>query len=119
MPEKAMTAMAPTLRLVTPGWKYQMKGSISRPTKAVKTSNTATLLSLKKRSTRYLSKCTEMAQRTGPEKAKKSQDILFTLPYRGRVGRGAAGVGGAAATPYHPYPPRFARRPPPSRGRRG
>src|SRR6202167_1540689 len=84
MPEKAMTAMAPTLRLVTPGWKYQMKGSISRPTKAVKTSNTATLLSLKNRSTRYLSKCTEMAQSTGPENAKKTQDIYSPVTARPR-----------------------------------
>ena len=31
---------------------------------------------LKNRSTRYLSKCVEMAQSTGPENAKTSQDIV-------------------------------------------
>src|SRR5580693_3532312 len=71
-----MTEMAPSVGLVTPGWKYQMNGSITRPAKAVKTSKIATLLSLKNRSTRYLSKCTEMAHSTGPENAKKSQDIF-------------------------------------------
>src|SRR5579862_530154 len=70
-----MTAMAPSVGLVTPGSKYKMNGSITSPAKAVKMSNTATLLSLKNRSTRYLSKCTEMAHSTGPENAKKSQDI--------------------------------------------
>ncbi len=43
---------------------------------AVNSKSTATLVSLKKRSTRYLSKCTEMAHSTGPENAKKSQVIL-------------------------------------------
>src|ERR1700689_3026303 len=77
MPEKAMTRMLPTVGLVTPGWKYQMNGSITRPTKAMKSTSTATLLSLKNRSTRYLSRCTEIAQSTGPENAKKSQDIDY------------------------------------------
>src|SRR5580700_4879550 len=81
-----------------------MNGSNARPMNAVNNRSTATLFSLKKRSTMYLSKCTEIAQSTGPEKAKKSQDILFTLPCRGRVGRGTAGVRCAAATPYHPQP---------------
>src|ERR1700728_3212325 len=57
-----------------------MNGSIKTPIKAVKTSNTATLLSLKNRSTRYLSRCTEMGQSTGPENAKTSQDILLQRP---------------------------------------
>src|SRR5580704_4302556 len=51
-----------------------MNGSSSTPTKAVNSSSTATLLCLKNRSTRYLSKCTETAHRTGPENAKTTQD---------------------------------------------
>src|SRR5262249_31715654 len=50
-----------------------MNGKVKRPFSAVNTSSTATSLCLKYRSTRYLSKCAEMAQRTGPENAKKSQ----------------------------------------------
>src|SRR5690242_11873508 len=52
-----------------------MNGKNSRPTDAVNTSSTATSLSLKKRSTRYLSRCTEMAHSTGPANAKTSQDM--------------------------------------------
>src|SRR5579872_922416 len=59
----------------TAGSKYQINGSITRPMKAVNTSSTATLLSLKNRWTRYLSRWTEIAHSTGPENAKKSQDI--------------------------------------------
>ena len=52
-----------------------MNGSVNTPIKAVKSSSTATSLCLKNRSTRYLSKCVEMAHSTGPENAKTSQDI--------------------------------------------
>ena len=55
-----------------------MNGSITTPIKAVNNRSTATLLSLKKRSTRYLSKWTEIAHSTGPEKAKNSQDMACT-----------------------------------------
>ena len=68
----------------TAGSKYQMNGSITRPMKAVNTSSTATLLSLKKRSTRYLSRWTEIAHSTGPENAKKSQDIGLSTMFPGR-----------------------------------
>ena len=46
------------------------------PIKAVKSNSRATSLCLKYRSTRYLSKWVEMAQSTGPENAKMSQDIF-------------------------------------------
>jgi hypothetical protein len=52
-----------------------MNGSVSNPISAVNMRRTATLLFLKYFSTRYLSKWVETAQRTGPEKAKASQDI--------------------------------------------
>ena len=52
-----------------------MNGSATSPITAVNTSSTATLLSLKYLSTRYLSKCVEIAHSTGPEKAKTIHDI--------------------------------------------
>jgi hypothetical protein len=42
---------------------------------------------LKKRSTRYLSKWTEIAHSTGPENAKKSQDMAGTNPIVSRAQR--------------------------------
>ena len=51
-----MMAMLLISSRTTAGSKYQMNGSITTPMKAVNTSSTATLLSLKKRSTRYLSR---------------------------------------------------------------
>src|ERR1700733_12129884 len=57
----------------TVGSKKAMNGRVKSPTGAVNSSSTATSVCLKYRSTRYLSKCVEMAQRTGPEKAKTSQ----------------------------------------------
>ena len=69
-----MSAMLPAPGAVTDGSKSQMNGSSSTPTKAVNRSITATLLCLKNRSTRYLSKWTEMAHSTGPENAKTTQD---------------------------------------------
>jgi len=56
-----------------------MNGSVSNPISAVNMRRTATLLFLKYFSTRYLSKWVETAQRTGPEKAKASQDIDVKL----------------------------------------
>ena len=69
-----MSAMLAAPGAVTDGSNIQMNGSSSTPTKAVKRSSTATSLSLKKRSTRYLSRCTETAHSTGPENAKTTQD---------------------------------------------
>src|SRR4029077_12086870 len=74
MPASTISAMLPKLGLSTVGSKYQMIGSASTTTSAVNSTMMATFESLKKRSTRYLSKCTEMAHSTGPQKAKKSQE---------------------------------------------
>src|SRR5947207_8927285 len=52
-----------------------MNGRASTPIKAVNSSSTAVSLCLKYCSTRYLSKCVEIAHSTGPENAKTSQDI--------------------------------------------
>src|SRR5664280_1103469 len=79
-----MRAALTGLRLATCGAKNQMNGSVSNPISAVNMRRTATLLFLKYFSTRYLSKWVETAQRTGPEKAKASQDIDETQ------GRGTA-----------------------------
>src|SRR5215469_13940831 len=77
-----------------------MNGSSSVPIKAVNNSITATLLSLKNRSTRYLSKWTEIAHSTGPEKAKTTQDTFNACskkrsrtrrPFRGNWNLGSAG----------------------------
>ena len=57
------------------GSQKAITGNVSTPMKAVKRSSTATSDCLKYFSTRYLSKCVEMAHKTGPENAKKSQDI--------------------------------------------
>src|SRR6478752_5515801 len=54
-----------------------MNGRVSTPIKAVNSSSTAVSLCLKYCSTRYLSKCVEIAHSTGPENAKTSQDISF------------------------------------------
>ena len=51
-----------------------MKGSATRLVTPVNTSSTAGWTRLKYRSTRYLSKCVEMAHKTGPENAKKTQE---------------------------------------------
>src|ERR1700677_4847057 len=90
MPDSTMSAMLPAPGVVTDGSKYQMNGSSNKPTKAVNKSNTATLLSLKKRSTRYLSRCTEMAHKTGPEKAKTIQDTWCTCPLVWSAAHGSA-----------------------------
>src|SRR5450759_4603226 len=74
-----MRAALTGLRLATCGAKNQMNGSVSNPIRAVNMRRTATLLFLKYFSTRYLTKWVEMAQRTGPEKAKASQDIDIRL----------------------------------------
>src|SRR5580704_1092324 len=79
MPASTISAMLPRLGSRTVGSKYQMMGSASTTTSAVNSTMMATFESLKKRSTRYLSKCTEMAHSTGPQKAKKSQDIVATV----------------------------------------
>jgi hypothetical protein len=75
-----------------------MSGSVSTPIKAVNSSSTAVSLCLKYCSTKYLSKCVEIAHSTGPENAKTSQDISFaalgggqaqggtlSLPMRSRI----------------------------------
>src|ERR1700733_4216116 len=95
-----MSAILRTPGAVTDGSYSQMNGNNTTPTKAVNKSITATLLSLKKRSTRYLSRWTEMAQSTGPEKAKTTQD---TQPPRMHVLFGNQDV-----TPIFPASPRFA-----------
>jgi hypothetical protein len=69
-----MSAILAAPGAVTDGSYSQINGNSSTPTKAVNKSITATSLSLKKRSTRYLSRWTEIAQSTGPEKAKTTQD---------------------------------------------
>ena len=66
-----------------------MNGSVSNPISAVNMRRTATLLFLKYFSTRYLSKWVETAQRTGPEKAKASQDIDVKLKVAERFARSA------------------------------
>src|SRR6478736_2450777 len=70
-----------------------MNGRVSTPIKAVNSSSTAVSLCLKYCSTRYLSKCVEIAHSTGPENAKTSQDISFAA-----LGGGQA-QGGTIATP--------------------
>jgi hypothetical protein len=60
---------------VAAGSQKAITGSVKTPMNAVKRSSTATSDCLKYFSTRYLSKCVEMAHRTGPENAKKSHDI--------------------------------------------
>ena len=86
-----------------------MNGNSSTPTNAVNSSSTATSLCLKYRSTRYLSKCVEIAQRTGPENAKNSQDIVLLLPLSCIIcggGKSAAGVINDVARtvdPFHGY----------------
>src|SRR5579883_674849 len=72
MPDPVMTAMARLERLITLGANHQMTGSARTPKKAVKTISTAVSLCRKYLSTRYLSIWVDMAQRTGPEKAKTS-----------------------------------------------
>jgi hypothetical protein len=62
---------------------------VSNPISAVNMRRTATLLFLKYFSTRYLSKWVETAQRTGPEKAKASQDIDVKLKVAERFARSA------------------------------
>jgi hypothetical protein len=57
-----------------------MTGSVIKPMSAVNISRTATLLSSKYLSTRYLSMWVEAAHRIGPENAKTSQDISTRLP---------------------------------------
>jgi hypothetical protein len=84
-----MRAALTGLRLATCGAKNQMNGSVSNPIRAVNMRRTATLLFLKYFSTRYLSKWVEMAQRTGPEKAKASQDIDIRLKFAERLIRSA------------------------------
>jgi hypothetical protein len=54
-----------------------MNGRVSTPITAVNKSSTAVSLCSKYCSTRYLSKCVDIAQNTGPENAKTSQDIGF------------------------------------------
>src|ERR1019366_5805971 len=90
-----MRAALTGLRLATCGAKNQMNGSVSNPISAVNMRRTATLLFLKYFSTRYLSKWVETAQRTGPEKAKASQDIDVKLKVADRsapTGRNSLGV---------------------------
>src|ERR1700680_3497385 len=79
MPDNAMRAALARPTLTTFGSRRQMNGSARRPIRAVKMSRTATLLLWKYLSTRYLSKCVEMALRIGPENAKTSQDISVRL----------------------------------------
>src|ERR1700730_8417709 len=79
MPDSVMRAALARPTLITCGSRNQMNGSASRPIRAVNMSRTATLLHLKYFSTRYLSKCVEIAQRIGPENAKTSQDISVRL----------------------------------------
>src|SRR5271168_142651 len=74
MPERMISAMLPAPAFVTDGSKMKMNGNSRTPISAVKTNKTATSPCLKKRLTRYLSKWTEIAHRTGPENAKKTQD---------------------------------------------
>src|SRR5215470_49717 len=62
-----------TSRVRTDGSNAAITGINKSPISAVKTTSTATSVSLKKRSTRYLSRCVEMAHKIGPENAKTSQ----------------------------------------------
>src|ERR1700742_3424856 len=62
--------------------KAAMTGKLKSPISAVKISSAATPLSLKKRSTRYLSIWVEAAHRTGPLKAKRSHDIRRSAAHR-------------------------------------
>src|SRR5882724_8302819 len=73
MPESPISAMLPASRFRTDGSNTAITGINKSPISAVKTTSTATSVSLKKRSTRYLSRCVEMAHKTGPENAKTSQ----------------------------------------------
>src|SRR5215475_5515944 len=73
MPESAINAMLLRSRFRTEVSNAAISGINRSPISAVKTTRTATSVSLKKRSTRYLSKWVEMAHKTGPENAKKSQ----------------------------------------------
>src|SRR5437879_9270839 len=73
MPESPISAMLFTSRVRTDGSNAAITGISKSPISAVKTTSTATSVSLKKRSTRYLSRCVEMAHKTGPENAKTSQ----------------------------------------------
>src|SRR5258707_7262649 len=73
MPESPISATLPASRVRTDGSNAAITGINKRPISAVKTTSTATSVSLKKRSTRYLSRCVEMAHKTGPENAKTSQ----------------------------------------------
>src|SRR5262249_32333557 len=61
---------------ITSGTKNQMTGRSSTPASAVKTSSAPGLLSLKYRSSRYLSKWVDMAHSTGPQKANAIQVIV-------------------------------------------
>src|ERR1700760_1470710 len=80
MPDRMISAILRTPISVTDGSKSQMNGSSSTPIKAVNSSSTATSLVLKKRSTMYLSKWTEIAHKTGPEKAKTTQETPEATP---------------------------------------
>src|SRR5215469_10621376 len=93
-PEEAMRAALAPSSASTPGASTAMTGSARKPMSAVKMSRTAALLSLKYFSTRYLSMWVEIAHRTGPEKAKTSQDIQ--RPVTGRENT-------SEAVPPHPY----------------
>src|SRR5690349_4076173 len=73
MPESPISAMLLTSLVRTDGSNAAITGISKSPISAVKTTSTATSVSLKKRSTRYLSKCVEMAHKIGPENAKTSQ----------------------------------------------
>src|SRR6185369_6640500 len=73
MPESPISAMLLASRVRTDGSNAAITGINKSPISAVNTTRTATSVSLKKRSTRYLSKCVEMAHKIGPENAKTSQ----------------------------------------------
>src|SRR5215510_13926404 len=73
MPASPSNTMLLASRVRTEGSNAAITGINTSPISAVKTTRTATSVSLKKRSTRYLSKCVEMAHKTGPENAKTSQ----------------------------------------------
>src|SRR5215472_7254471 len=76
-----------------------MNGNSTTPIDAVNTSSTATLLSLKKRSTRYLSRCTEIAQSTGPDSAKGSQDIGMAIAFCSSLRAKRSNPGAGTPTP--------------------
>src|ERR1700704_5864480 len=84
MPASAMSSTLPASSAMTVGCQSQMMGNSARPANAVKISRTATLLCLKYRSTRYLSKWVEIAQRTGPQNANTSQVIEIWSPIGAR-----------------------------------